>query len=534
MTAQLRGVSNTRSACLSIVVLCVFAGCPADKTADVPDRSDPGTAKADVSKTDPKPDGKEARPKERETDTDSKKKAKKREPLFVGWPDPQFVLYVTGRQDGFIEPCGCTGLANQKGGLVRRFTLRKQLIERGWEVVPVDVGNQVRRYGRQPEIKFQYTVDAMKQMGYRAIGFGPDDLRLFYVEVARLTAKDEGHPSEFVCANAAVVERDWTPRFHVIEARGKKIGVTAFLSAEHQDKITSDEILKQPPDEALSEVWAELEKEACDLYVLLAHASIEESQRVAQKFSNFDVVVTAGGAGEPTYEAEKIPNTDAILVQVGTKGTHVGVVGVFDDKEKPLRYQRVPLDDRFPDSREMLNILASYQKDLETAGLGGLDLKPTPHPSGRTFVGSDACKDCHEEEYDIWEETGHAEALDSLVHPGERSEIPRHFDPECIVCHVTGWSTPPSYLPYKSGYLGLEETPEMHNVGCENCHGPGSAHADAEVDEDATDDFLKTLREEMKLGEKAERKCMECHDLDNSPDFHVEGAFEEYWGKGEH
>jgi hypothetical protein len=35
-------------------------------------------------------------------------------------------------------------------------------------------------------------------------------------------------------------------------------------------------------------------------------------------------------------------------------------------------------------------------------------------------------------------------------------------------------------------------------------------------------------------GGVAEKKCMECHDLDNSPDFHVKGAFDKYWKKVEH
>ena len=32
----------------------------------------------------------------------------------------------------------------------------------------------------------------------------------------------------------------------------------------------------------------------------------------------------------------------------------------------------------------------------------------------------------------------------------------------------------------------------------------------------------------------AERKCVECHDIDNSPDFHDSGAFEKYWKDVEH
>jgi hypothetical protein len=35
--------------------------------------------------------------------------------------------------------------------------------------------------------------------------------------------------------------------------------------------------------------------------------------------------------------------------------------------------------------------------------------------------------------------------------------------------------------------------------------------------------------------EKAREKCMECHDLDNSPDFHEDDAFEDiYWPEIEH
>ncbi len=112
--------------------------------------------------------------------------------------------------------------------------------------------------------------------------------------------------------------------------------------------------------------------------MLLAHASIEESRQLAQKVPHFDVVVRPAGAGEPTYEAEQIAGTNALLVQVGIKGMYVGVVGVFDDRPSALRYQRVPLDDRFADSREMLDLLASYQEQLKAAGLEGLGVKPHP------------------------------------------------------------------------------------------------------------------------------------------------------------
>lgn len=456
-------------------------------------------------------------------------------PLFEGWPEPQLVFLVTGRQHGYIEPCGCTGLTNQKGGLARRHRLHTQLVEKGWNVVPIDAGNQVRRFGRQAEIKFQMTVEALSTMGYRAVAFGPDDLKLSTGELVAMTVGDESSPSPFVSANVGIIDRSLTPTYRIVEAGGKKIGITSALGDSHRRSIQSDEVVHRSAQEGLQEVWPELEQQQCDLYVLLAHASIEESKTLAAAFPGFDIVVTAGGAGEPTNEPEPIAGTDAVLVQVGTKGMFAGVVGVFDDEAKPLRYQRVPLDARFEDTRHMLQLLAAYQQQLESDGLEGLGLRPIPHPSGREFVGSRACSNCHRDAYKIWKETPHAHATESLVHPGERSEIPRHFDPECLSCHVTGWN-PQKFFPYTSGYLSLEETPKMTASGCENCHGPGSRHVAAErgTIEVAEDELLK-LRAEMRLPYEAARdKCLECHDLDNSPDFHVPGAFEEYWEQVAH
>ena len=52
-------------------------------------------------------------------------------------------------QNGYIEPCGCTGLANQKGGLIRRYSLMKQLRDQGWPVMALDLGNLVAQVRQQ-------------------------------------------------------------------------------------------------------------------------------------------------------------------------------------------------------------------------------------------------------------------------------------------------------------------------------------------------------------------------------------------------
>jgi hypothetical protein len=98
-----------------------------------------------------------------------------------------------------------------------------------------------------------------------------------------------------------------------------------------------------------------------------------------------------------------------------------------------------------------------------------------------------------------------------------------------------GWN-PQKYVPYQSGYLGLEASPEMHNVGCENCHGPGSAHVAAENGEiEVAEEELKKLRETVRLPMmEAEENCVQCHDLDNSFEFQKPGAFLRYWAEIQH
>lgn len=455
-----------------------------------------------------------------------------REPLFEGWPEPEFVLFLTGQQIGFIEPCGCSGLETALGGLARRSRSIQELSERGWAVVPLDVGNQVRRFGRQPEIKFQMTVAGLKQMGYGAIGFGPDDLRLSVGELLAVTAADSQNDTPFVSANTAIIDRSLTPEFQLIEAGGRRIGVTAVVGTAEQARITSGEIVKLPVEESLQAVGGALEQAECDVRVLLAFASLDESIRIARQFPDFDVVVTSGGAAEPPYQPDTIEETGSTLVQVGAKGMHAVVLGFFND-EVGMRYQRVPLDARFSDDPPMLDLMASYQEQLKVLGLEGLGVQPIPHPSGNSFVGSNACQDCHLREYELWLDTDHSHAMSSLMYPGERGEIPRHYDPECISCHVVGWD-PQNHFPYISGYLSLEETPLMQNVGCENCHGPGRAHVDAET-MNRDEALMARLREDQRLPlAEAERTCLECHDIDNSPDFHLPGAFERYWERIEH
>ena len=104
---------------------------------------------------------------------------------------------ISGRQEGYLEPCGCAGLENQKGGFSRRYALFKVLRQKGWPVAAVDVGGLVRRFGRQAEVQFGISAEALKTMGYCAVGFGSDDLRLSAGEIIAAVAGAQPNDRHF-------------------------------------------------------------------------------------------------------------------------------------------------------------------------------------------------------------------------------------------------------------------------------------------------------------------------------------------------
>ncbi|WP_197530892.1 multiheme c-type cytochrome [Bythopirellula polymerisocia] len=462
-------------------------------------------------------------------------------PIFVDWPKPQLTLVFSGETDGYLEPCGCAGLDNQLGGMKRRQTFLKQLADDGWNPVALDMGGQVRRTGPQAEMKFRYALRSLLDMDYSAVTYGLKDLQLSSEAILFVLANLEPGQNPLVSANVDLF--GMAEPYQVIEAGGKKIGVTAVLGTKQKILLAgNDEVSILDPVEGLREVVPQLEAQQCDLNVLLVHGDPAEAADLARQFPLFDLVGTTGGAETPPDRSRPIEGAESYLIETGHKGQYVIVLGVYDDPEQPLRYQRVPLDHRFEDSPEMQQLLVEYQKELETTTLAGLGLTGIRHPED-SFAGSAACADCHIEATEVFLNTPHAHATDSLVN----LVPPRHFDPECLSCHVTGWN-PQEYFPYESGFVGLKQSPLMQGNGCENCHGPAAAHVAAESGEETLSDAeIESLRAALRLkivenegnvsGQTPPQvvgavvnKCLECHDLDNSPDF----DFQEYWPQVEH
>ncbi len=77
------------------------------------------------------------------------------------------------------------------------------------------------------------------------------------------------------------------------------------------------------------------------------------------------------------------------------------------------------------------------------------------------------CGQCHATEQSEWIDTHHAEAWEDLQASGSAQAF-------CEPCHTTNQRGSPSDVP--GGFVTTGD-PRYYDVQCENCHGPGDAHA---------------------------------------------------------
>jgi len=124
--------------------------------------------------------------------------------------------------------------------------------------------------------------------------------------------------------------------------------------------------------------------------------------------------------------------------------------------------------------KHWVNAGASTTANSESSALDQLKAKSP------TYIGIENCKVCHMPHFNSWKTTRMSKAFE-LLKPGVRTKAKHDVGldpdrdytkmPECVHCHTTGYGKP-------GGFISIEKTPEMVNVQCEMCHGPGSLYAE--------------------------------------------------------
>ena len=94
----------------------------------------------------------------------------------------------------------------------------------------------------------------------------------------------------------------------------------------------------------------------------------------------------------------------------------------------------------------------------------------------RAYVGSDACQDCHETEYENFQTYAKKARSYESIKVMKKGLTESEFR-KCFECHTTGYKKP-------GGFRSEQETPHLKDAGCEVCHGPGSLHVETQEPKD--------------------------------------------------
>ncbi len=521
---------------------------------------------------------------------------------FSDWPaqKPDAVVVLSGQTFGFLQPCGCS--RPQTGGLERRAAFMDALRAKGWPVAGVDLGDlhpEKAPIRDQGKLKYVAGMNALREMGYLAIGVGKTELSSdFFGLLAGYGYQKEQRP--FTLAGNAVgtgagklIPREEMfgvgmkgarPAVELIEV-GKvgevPVGVAGVvgksLALAAKDGKWDDTLAFLEVQDTLKAATEALAKHPLkpQLNVLIYQGSADDAAKVAKDFPQFQVILAQADTDLAPLMPTTAPGTSTLVVQVGHKGQHVGVLGAFKkaDGTFEFKYQLVQMGEEYitpgtdaeaAKANKVLPILDDYAKQVKAADM--LAKYPrAPHAAqiqaqGQTpplklkYVGSDACKMCHAVEFVTWTKTKHGHAMEALEKAATRPTL-RQYDPECVRCHSVGFEHP-------TGYESETKTPLLKHVGCESCHGPGSGHADnprnkslhallspwkqteAGVFGLPSADFIKKMAEtpatergkvaiqpaQQLLITRVEGTCMKCHDGENDPHFDLY----KYWPKVAH
>jgi hypothetical protein len=196
--------------------------------------------------------------------------------------------------------------------------------------------------------------------------------------------------------------------------------LACWVLGERNSKVRNDELQFKPAAQAVAEILPYLKREKCDKLILLAHTTLKEATDLGKRYGEFDYVVTTAGAAEPPPQPTKLGRRTQ-LIEVGHKGMFCVVLGLYDDRATPERYQRVPLDARFGESPEIKQVLVTYQ-DQSKMVRGSL-FRAAPASQGPAIRRVGDVRQCHGKAYEVWK-TRCTRATDTIV-----NLPPRHFDP---------------------------------------------------------------------------------------------------------
>lgn len=381
-------------------------------------------------------------------------------------------VFLTGNELGALKPCGCSG--GQLGGFDRRSAIlnsvpaTKRLI--------VDTGLFVQGDSQQELIKFNIVIQALGLLNYDLVNLTEKD-----VEIAKNLGLLDNIGLVFnVISPQSLADVNVPAKFtRQFSLKGITIAVTvAAFDAESTPMGRIREIFTREPGQK-------------SVNILIVNHCDDDVIASITKMGVVDCLVCPSESDEAGAIGEQ--GEKPLVVSVGRFGRYVGklqIRAVLAPDKLEFAFSAIGVTEDLPLDKSLVQLYKTYQQWVKQENL----LEKQPRfvlPNGLEYVGSESCSTCHEYEYEKWSSRAHAHAFAILERVGSA------FDPECVICHVVG-------AEYEGGFISASDTPHLRNVGCENCHGPGSEHINTAGAVETTE---------------PKSKCIDCHTPDQSANY---------------
>ena len=376
-----------------------------------------------------------------------------------------------------------------------------------WEengtVLMVDAGDLFGLLNINERFQTEFLCEVTSDFGYDAIGLGEMDLNYGLVFLRKMIEEND---LPFTNANVRQVSTGKLilPEYIITEKNGIKFGICSVLGQDKTIRTMTDkdeDYEIQDPVAVLRELVPRLRKQV-DTVVLLAHVGDNAVLGLLGDVAGIDLAVL--GHSHRNLKTEKVVANTPLMCSVH-EGRYIGRSNLHIDKStgeiKAFDVTSVSLDDSVADNPEMAARVEAFKEKLQDFKLARRAAYPQNKGSDKEqYLQQGVCRKCHKDAWQAYASSAHRHAYATLRDKG------RNFDPECLVCHVTGYE-------WKGGYG--EEPPynRLTDVQCEACHGYGTEHA-----------------RDGKWVAQAKDSCIVCHDKENSPDF----DYASYWEQIKH
>ena len=388
--------------------------------------------------------------------------------------DDSFTIFLTGNELGTLKPCGCSG--GQLGGFDRRPAILNTVPDD--KRLIINTGSFVKSDSEQDLIKYHIIVQALQLLDYDLVNLVEQD-----IEIGSNLGMLESIESAFnVISSHDTSEINIPAKFmKEFSLKGRTVLATiATFDPESTPVGQIGELFNQPASVPTLNI------------LILSNSDPVTMRSIAKSAPFVDCIVCPSESDEPAVIDN--PNQRPLAFTVGRFGRYVCGLKVTAPArvDQPMRlvFKAFPIEENLPKDDFLVKLYEDYQQIVKDRNL----LEKHPRfalPDDLEYTGSKSCKSCHEPEYETWSGNAHAKAFSTL------EKVNSQYDPECVVCHVIG-------MDYESGFISHQQTGHLINVGCENCHGPGSEH------------ILSAGVTELT---EPKSTCLDCHTPEHSGDY---------------